>query len=142
MNSSPEVIEKAYSTIAEYYVKTNQLVLEAAELNDLETLFDMQKSSYKQLKECRAELCLLKQLWDLTALIDYQFDAWKSLPWDKIDTELLMMLIREMQTKQCSPTAPHNKEIKSWKAFVALNQRVKNMNTILPLVSQLHHWAD
>jgi len=59
----------------------------------------MQKSSYKQLRECRAELCLLKQLWDLISLIDYQFDAWKSTLWDKIDTEQLMQLIREMQTK-------------------------------------------
>jgi len=40
-----------------------------------------------------------------------------------------------------------NKEVRTWKAFVALNERVKNMNTILPLISQLHskfmqdrHW--
>jgi hypothetical protein len=54
--SSPELIEKAYGTIAEYYEKTNQLEIEAKNLNDQETLFDMQKSSYKQLKECRVEL--------------------------------------------------------------------------------------
>jgi dynein heavy chain len=42
---------------------------------------------------------------------------------------------------------PQNKEMKSWKAFVALNERVKNMNTILPLIALLHskfmqerHW--
>jgi dynein heavy chain len=58
-----------------------------------------------------------------------------------------MQLIREMQTKQCNPQAPANKEIKSWKAFVGLNDRVRNMNTILPLISYLHseymqerHW--
>jgi len=52
-----------------------------------------------------------------------------------------------MQTKQCNPQQPQNKEIKNWKAFVALNDRVKNMNTILPLISMLHskfmqerHW--
>jgi len=58
-----------------------------------------------------------------------------------------MQLIKEMQTKQCNPQSPLNKEIKNWKSFVALNERVKNMNTILPLISQLHskfmmerHW--
>jgi dynein heavy chain len=58
-----------------------------------------------------------------------------------------MQLIKEMQTKQCNPQSAQNKEIKNWKAFVALNERVKNMNTILPLISQLHskfmqerHW--
>jgi dynein heavy chain len=107
----------------------------------------MQKSTYKQLKECKTELCHLKQMWDLISLIDFQFDAWKSTLWDKIDTEQLMQLIREMQTKQCNPQAPHNKDIKSYKAFVALNERVKNMNIILPLISMLHspfmqerHW--
>ncbi len=52
-----------------------------------------------------------------------------------------------MQTKQTNPQNPQNKEIKNWKAFLALNERVKNMNTILPLISQLHskfmqerHW--
>jgi dynein heavy chain, axonemal len=145
--SSPEIIAKAYDTINTYYVKTGELEDEARELNNLETLFDMQKSSYKQLKECKTELCLLKQLWDLVSLIDFQFEAWKLTLWDKIDTENLMQLIREMQTKQCNPQAPANKEIKSWKAFVGLNDRVKNMNTILPLISQLHskfmqerHW--
>ena len=86
-------------------------------------------------------------MWDLIALIDYQFDSWKSTLWDKIDTELLMQLIKEMQTKQCNPQSAQNKEIKSYKSFTALNDRVKNMNTILPLISQLHsefmmerHW--
>jgi dynein heavy chain, axonemal len=86
-------------------------------------------------------------MWDLIALIDYQFESWKSTLWDKIDTELLMQLIKEMQTKQCNPQSAQNKEIKTWKSFNALNDRVKNMNTILPLISQLHskfmmerHW--
>jgi dynein heavy chain len=86
-------------------------------------------------------------MWDLIALIEYQFEAWKSTLWDKIDTENLMQQIKEMQTQQCNPQKAQNKEIKSFKAFLALNERVKNMNTILPLISELHskfmqerHW--
>jgi dynein heavy chain len=86
-------------------------------------------------------------MWDLISLIDLQFNSWKSTLWDKIDTENLMQLIKDMQTKQTNPQNPQNKEIKNWKAFLALNERVKNMNTILPLISQLHskfmqerHW--
>jgi dynein heavy chain len=63
---------------------------EARTLNNLETLFDMQKSSYKALKDCRNDLQNLKQMWDLIALIDYQFETWKSTLWDKIDTDNLM----------------------------------------------------
>lgn len=145
--SSPEIIQQAYNTISAYYEKTCALEFEAKDLNNLETLFDMQKSTYKQLRECKMELCLLKQLWDLISLIDFQFEAWKSTLWDKIDTENLMQLIKDMQTKQTDPKNPANKEIKGWKSFVALGERVKNMGVILPLISQLHskfmqerHW--
>jgi len=107
----------------------------------------MQKTTYKQLKDCKNELFHLKQMWDLVSLIDYQFGAWTSTLWDKINTDVLMALIQEMKNKQCSPTAPQNKDIKNWKAFQSLNDRVKNMNTILPLINQLHskfmqerHW--
>jgi len=76
-----------------------ELEEEAEELNNLEILFDIQKSTYKQLKDCRTELVSLKYMWDLISLIEYQFENWKSTLWDKIDTELLMTLIKDMQTK-------------------------------------------
>jgi len=145
--SSPEIIDQAYDTIMLYHQKTLDLDEEAKELNNLETLFDLQKSSYKQIKDCKNELKSLKQMWDTIALVDMQFESWKKTLWNQIDTEQLMTLIKDMQTKQTNPQQPVNKEIKSWRAFVQLNERVKNMNTILPLISQLHskfmmdrHW--
>ena len=68
---------------------TLDLEEETKELNNLETLFDLQKSSYKQLKDCKNELANLKMMWDLIALIDMQFSAWKLTLWDKIDTDNL-----------------------------------------------------
>jgi dynein heavy chain len=97
--SSPEIIQQSYEKVIEYYNKTQTFETEARELNNLETLFDMQKSSYKALKDCRNELCNLKMMWDLISLIDYQFESWKTTLWDKIDTDELMKLIKEMQTK-------------------------------------------
>ena len=87
---------------------------EAKELNNLEGLFDLQRSSYKQLKDCKAELISLKEMWDLVALIDNQFDSWKQTLWDQINTENLTQLIKDMQSKQCNPTAPQNKVISKW----------------------------
>lgn len=97
--SSPDIIAAAYDRITEYFNKTGDIENEAADLNNLETLFDIQKSTYKQLKDCGSELCLLKQMWDLISLIDFQFEAWKSTLWEKIDTEVLMQLTKDMQTK-------------------------------------------
>jgi len=145
--TTPEIIASAYDQITEFYTETCQLEEEAKELNNLEGLFDLQRSSYKQLKDCKSELVSLKEMWDLIALIDNQFDSWKQTLWDQINTENLTQLIKDMQSKQCNPTAPQNKVISKWRGFVALNERVKNMNTILPLISQLHsefmqgrHW--
>ena len=47
------------------------------------------------MRDCKSELVSLKYMWDLISLIDFQFEAWKSTLWDKIDTEQLMPLIKE-----------------------------------------------
>ncbi|MEY3114599.1 MAG: hypothetical protein RL423_794 [Bacteroidota bacterium] len=56
--------------ISAFYIDTCKLENEARELNNLETLFDLQRSSYKQLRDCKSELVSLKEMWDLVALID------------------------------------------------------------------------
>lgn len=70
-DSSMETIDKSYETISEYYEKTCELEEEAKHLNNLETLFDLQKSSYKHLRDCKNELVSLKYMWDLVSLIDF-----------------------------------------------------------------------
>ena len=69
-DSSPAIINAAYETISDYYDQTLALEEEAKNLNNLETLFDLQKSTYKQLKDCKNELMSLKYMWDLISLID------------------------------------------------------------------------
>jgi dynein heavy chain len=145
--SSPEIINNAYNKISEFYTKLKNIEFERDQLANQETLFDLERSIYKELKECSVELVNLKKMWDLIALIDMQFESWRSTLWENIDTDLLTTLIKDMQAKQCNPTQPQNKDIKNYRAFQALNERVKNMNTILPLIAQLHspfmlerHW--
>ena len=100
--TSTEIIATSYESISNYYFKVQEIEDEAKELNNLETLFDMQKSTYKQLKDCKNELISLKQMWDLIALIDYQFDQWKETLWAKIKTDDLLQLVEKMRTGQCN----------------------------------------
>jgi dynein heavy chain len=86
-------------------------------------------------------------MWDLIALIDTQFGAWKKQLWEAIDTENLVQLIKKMMDEQTKPTLPANKDIKNYVAFTSLNERVKNMNQLIPLIARLHdkymmerHW--
>lgn len=86
-------------------------------------------------------------MWDLVSLIDFQFDSWKRTLWDQIDTESIASLLKDIKTKQTAPNLAQNKDIKGYKAFQALNDRVKQMDVIGPMISQLHsefmqdrHW--
>ena len=126
-DSSAEIIQQSYDTISEYYRKTIDIENESKELQHLETLFDLQRTNYKEIKDCKSELVQLKQMWELIALIDGQFESWKKTLWDQIDASNLEVLIREMQLKQVAQTLPINKEIKNFKAFGALVERVRNM---------------
>jgi len=143
--ATPEAINAAYEKVDEYYTKTFAMISESERLRNLETLFDLTESKFKQLDDCRVDLLHLKKNWDLIALIDTQFDAWKKTLWDQIDTDGLIQQTRDMAQKQTHPNV--NKEIKGYKSFQSLNDRLKNMSKILPLIAQLHskymqerHW--
>ena len=88
------------------------------------------------LDDCKHDIVNLKKNWDLIALIDSQFASWKKILWDQIDTDGLISQCREMSAKQTNPN--NNKDIKGFNSFKALNDRIKNMSKIPPLISQLH----
>lgn len=145
--SGEEIIAASYAKIDEYYEKTIAFEREAAELNNLETLFDIEPIKYKALADCKYELQNLKLMWDLVALIDYQFSSWSTTLWDDIQPDELERLIKQFQGNQCSANSAQNKDIKAWKAFVSLNERVRNMAQVMPLIKDLHspfmkdrHW--
>lgn len=88
--AGPETIDKAYLTITQYYNEMISLENEAKAFNNLETLFELHKSTYKELKECRNELISLKYMWDLISFVEFLFTSWRSTLWDKIDTDSLL----------------------------------------------------
>ena len=94
--TSPEVINEAYGKITSYYERLKEIEKERDELANKETLFDLERTIYKELKECNVDLVNLKKMWDLIALIDTQFDSWKKTAWDKIDVDSLQTLLKEM----------------------------------------------
>lgn len=145
--TNAEVINDAYGKIGEYFDKTCKMEEEAKELQTLESLFELQRTKQKELVDCKNELVQLKQMWDLISIIDGQFESWKETLWDNIDAENLETLLKNMKTNQTAPQLQQNKDIKGYKAFQFLNDRVKNMDVIRPLISQLHsefmqprHW--
>jgi len=138
-------VEAAYKEIDAYHHKVLAIDKESKEYNNLETLFELQTSGYRQLRDCRKELQHLKMLWDQISMVNSIFDAWKNLLWDKIDTDALLDECKIINNQ--IKVVP--KEIRGWRSYVGLVDSVKNMSTVLPLINDLHsefmrdrHWKE
>jgi hypothetical protein len=55
-HSSPEIINNAYLKISEYYVKLKEIEKKRDHMQNEETLFDLERSFYKELRDCYKEL--------------------------------------------------------------------------------------
>lgn len=141
---SYENINNSYDTIMVYFGKLVAIELRASEYNNLEKLFELQKSNYKQLKDCMNDLKNLKTMWDAIALLHFQYNDWKTKPWRTIKADQLLDTNKTLglQIKNLP------KEIRNFKGYNVIVDKVKNMGTVLPLVSALHsefmedrHWT-
>jgi len=55
------------------------------------SLFEVSVPDFKQLKQCRRELKLLKTLWDYITIVRSCIDDWKTTPWKDINVEQMDM---------------------------------------------------
>ncbi|PKK16915.1 hypothetical protein A306_00000055, partial [Columba livia] len=108
-------------------------------------LFEVLVPKYKQLKVCRRELCLLKQLWDMIVLVNTSIDDWKTTRWKEINVEQMDIDCK----KFAKDIRSLDKEMRSWDAYTGLDNSVKNMITSLRAVNELQnpairdrHWQE
>ncbi|KAJ8682462.1 hypothetical protein QAD02_018254 [Eretmocerus hayati] len=101
------------------------------------SLFEVIVPEFKQLKQSRKELRMLKQLWDYVNIVKSSIEGWKTTPWRKIDVENMDI--------ECKKFAKEirglDKEMRSWDAYVNLEATVKNMLTSLRAVGELQNPA-
>jgi len=67
----------------------NEMEGEMAAMVQSATMFEVVVPEYKQLKACRRELVMIRNLWDHILIIRTTFDNWKSTPWRQINIELM-----------------------------------------------------
>ncbi|NWW98330.1 DYH17 protein, partial [Caloenas nicobarica] len=108
-------------------------------------LFEVSVPKYKQLKVCRREVCLLKQLWDMIVLVNTSIDDWKTTRWKEINVEQMDIDCK----KFAKDIRSLDKEMRSWDAYTGLDNSVKNMITSLRAVNDLQnpairdrHWQE
>jgi dynein heavy chain len=110
---------------------------DAVRLNEMQELFELYVMEYRQIDQCVKEAKLLKMVWDMIALVTNMFSEWRTTRWDQINVELLQEESKRMAKE--IKTLP--REVKNWPAYKGLEDAVKNMQTSLPLVEELHHPA-
>ncbi|OBS73367.1 hypothetical protein A6R68_12044 [Neotoma lepida] len=101
------------------------------------SLFEVMVPDYKQLKACHKEVRLLKELWDMIVMVNTSIDDWKTTKWKDINVEQMDIDCK----KFAKDVRSLDKEMKSWDAFVGLDNTVKNMITSLRAVSELQNPA-
>jgi len=102
-------------------------------------------SAFRDIPLCRQENRLLKSLWDLISIVFSLFESWKKTLWEEIDTDALLSECNELKIQ----IDEMPREMKSWKAYLGLQDQVKNLIAVLRLVNILHspamqsrHWDE
>ncbi|KAL6475225.1 hypothetical protein MHYP_G00162650 [Metynnis hypsauchen] len=108
-----------------------------AGLTESASLFEVNIPDYRQLKQCRKEVSILKELWDIISVVQFSLDAWRTTPWRDINVDEM-----DMECKRFSKELRAlDKEARAWDAFCGLDSTVKNTLTSLRAVAELQNPA-
>ncbi|XP_047669676.1 dynein axonemal heavy chain 11 [Tachysurus fulvidraco] len=110
---------------------------EMCKLQETAKLFEVSFPDYKQLRQCRSDIVLLKAVWDMVVFVKSSILDWRKTPWKEINVEQMDMELRrfakEMKTL--------DKEVRVWDVYVGLESTVKNLLTSLRAVNELQNSA-
>ncbi|XP_074539499.1 dynein axonemal heavy chain 11 isoform X2 [Halichoeres trimaculatus] len=117
---------------------------EVAELQESTNLFDVTIPDFKDIKLCRREIVVLKELWDITVLVQSSVENWTMTKWRQINVDQMDAELRRF----AKDMRKLDKEARMWDVYSGLDLYVKNLLTSLRAVSQLQnlairerHWA-
>ncbi|KAM5310557.1 dynein axonemal heavy chain 9 isoform 2-T2 [Glossophaga mutica] len=108
-----------------------------ASIADTASLFEVNIPDYKQLRQCRREVCQLKELWDTIGMVTSTIHAWEATLWSNINVEAM-----DLECKRFARYLRNlDKEVRVWEAFTGLESTVLNTLTSLKAVAELQNPA-
>ncbi|NXC42955.1 DYH9 protein, partial [Penelope pileata] len=136
--------KKPYQLLDAKNIEIKQMESAMTSIYESAALFEVMVPDYKQLKQCRKEMCLLKELWDVISIVNTSLDDWQTTKWVDINVENM-----DLECKKFAREIRNlDKEMRAWDAFTGLDSRVKNMLTALKAVAELQnpairerHWS-
>ncbi|NWI54818.1 DYH17 protein, partial [Calyptomena viridis] len=134
-----------YKSLNRQHKNITAMEKDMAALATSAALFEVSVPEYKQLKLCRRDLRLLKELWDMVSLVNMNIETWKTTKWSELNVEDMDIECK----KFAKDIRGLDKEMKGWDVFVGLDSNMKNMITSLRAVSELQnpairdrHWQE
>uniref|UniRef100_A0A803T5S7 Dynein axonemal heavy chain 11 n=1 Tax=Anolis carolinensis TaxID=28377 RepID=A0A803T5S7_ANOCA len=101
------------------------------------SLFEVVIPDYKQMKQCRKEIKLLKGLWDINIYVTTSIHEWTKSRWRQIIMEQMDAELRRFAKDMWAL----NKEVRSWNVYTSLELTIKNLLTSLRVVAELQNPA-
>eukprot|EP00659_Diplonema_papillatum_P003564 gene3564-5529_t len=129
--------DAAYTEMDHIHLELLGRETESSRFNSEQALFDLEKTDFRLLKECRQKLRLLKGIWDLIAHVRATFAFWYETPFMAVDVEELS----DEVTKLLKQLKSQPTKTKSWPCFEGLQADVKRMSMSLPLIQDLREEA-
>uniref|UniRef100_A0A4X2K4X9 AAA+ ATPase domain-containing protein n=1 Tax=Vombatus ursinus TaxID=29139 RepID=A0A4X2K4X9_VOMUR len=131
--------EKPYEVLDEVTILQLLMEEEMLQMQESTSLFEVAFPDYKQIKQCRREIRLLKGLWDLIIYIQVRrsIDNWTKTQWRQINVEQMDGELRRFAKDIWSL----DKEVRFWDAYLGLDLMVKNLLASLRAVMELQNPA-
>jgi dynein heavy chain len=137
---------EAYVQMDKHAVDLIQKEAEAKRFNELEELFELQVSRYNEMSDTRSELRLLKQVWDVKDMVLNTYTSWNGQLWNEIKTDDLEDINKTL-LKYLRKMGNDFSVAKGWAVYRSIEETIKNMSIVLPLINDLHsnamrdrHW--
>uniref|UniRef100_W5MKY4 Dynein, axonemal, heavy polypeptide 9 like n=1 Tax=Lepisosteus oculatus TaxID=7918 RepID=W5MKY4_LEPOC len=128
-------VDDPYKLIDKSNRSVSELEREMRKLQETADLFEVNVPDYKQLKQCRSDIILVKSVWDMVIFVKTSIEDWTKTPWKEINVEQMDMDLRrfakEMKTL--------DKEVRAWSVYTGLESTVKNLLTSLRAVNELQN---
>ncbi|XP_077110730.1 dynein axonemal heavy chain 9 isoform X2 [Ranitomeya variabilis] len=126
-----------YQTLDLKHMEIKKMEATMASIYESAALFEVGVPDYKQLRQCRKEVCLLKELWDMVSLVTSSMDDWQTTRWREINVDNM-----DLECKRFAKDIRNlDKEMRAWDAFSGLDNKVKNILTSLRAVAELQNPA-
>ncbi|XP_015241536.1 PREDICTED: dynein heavy chain 11, axonemal-like isoform X3 [Cyprinodon variegatus] len=130
-------IEEPYKLIEKCHRSVAQLEMEMKNLQDTADLFEVSFPEYKQLRQCRSDIILVKAVWDLIIFVKTSIEEWTKTPWKEVNVEQMDMELRRFAKEM----KMLDKEVRAWDVYLGLESTVKNLLTSLRAVNELQSIA-